>query len=97
MEVFSFVFFFHVLVCIDRSLNSKNKLYPCLICDECSAKIHKMKNEFKCKEYSISGQLEKKYNLHAVTEAVDHSNLDEGCHGAKGLADSRDASGPLGR
>lgn len=59
-------FFSHVLVCIDRSLDSKNKLYPCLICDKCFAKIHKMKNESKCKECFISGQLEKKYNLQST-------------------------------
>ena len=41
-------------------------------------------------ERDQGAEVEKKYNLHTVTEAVDHSSLDEGCHGVKGLADSGD-------
>lgn len=39
------------MVCIDKSLDSKNKVKPCLICDRCFAKIHKMKKESRYKEH----------------------------------------------
>lgn len=45
-----------VLVCIDRILDSKNELKPCLICDKHLANICKMTEESKYRDYSISGQ-----------------------------------------